>query len=122
MSIGFDGKPTYGDDDKYIKTKIKTYEDSIITNFYNKKGSKKKLSKNCLKLSKKIPEEKLSCKCLSVIMLDSVLYGYEKYHPQIFLEECKYEQKIKTTKYIDEDLKSVKIGDTDNDNGNDSEE
>ena len=41
LSIDFDSKPTYGDDDKYIKTKIKTYEDSITTNFYNKKGSKK---------------------------------------------------------------------------------
>ena len=41
MSIDFDSKPTYGDDNKYIQTKIKTYEDSIITNFYNKKGSKK---------------------------------------------------------------------------------
>ena len=42
MSIDFDSKPTYGnDDDKYIKTKIKTYEDSITTNFYNKKGSEK---------------------------------------------------------------------------------
>ena len=25
MSINFDSKPTYGDDDKYIKTKIKTF-------------------------------------------------------------------------------------------------
>ena len=41
MSIGFESKPTYGDDDKYIKTTKKTYEDSITTNFYNKKGSKK---------------------------------------------------------------------------------
>ena len=41
MSIDFDSKPTYGDDDKYIKTKIKTYEDSVTTKFYNKKGSKK---------------------------------------------------------------------------------
>ena len=40
-SIDFDSKPTYGDDDKYIKTKIKTYEDGITTNFYNKKGFKK---------------------------------------------------------------------------------
>ena len=38
MSIDFDSKPTYGNDDKYIKTKIKTYEDSITTNIYNKKG------------------------------------------------------------------------------------
>ena len=41
MSIDFDSKPTYGNDDKYIKTKIKTYEDSITTNSYNKKGLKK---------------------------------------------------------------------------------
>ena len=34
-------KTTYGDHDKYIKTKIKTYENSITTDFYNKKGSKK---------------------------------------------------------------------------------
>ena len=74
MSIDFDSKPTYGDDDKYIKTKIKTYEGSITTNFYNEKGSKK------------IPEEKISCKCLSIIILDSVLYVCAKYHPQIFLE------------------------------------
>ena len=38
MSIDFDSKSTY---DKYIKAKIKTYRDSITTNFYNKKGSKK---------------------------------------------------------------------------------
>ena len=41
MSINFNSKPTYDDDDKYIKTKIKTYEDSITTNFDNKKGPKK---------------------------------------------------------------------------------
>ena len=40
MSIDFDSKPTYGDDDKYIKTKIKTYENSITTNFHNKKRLK----------------------------------------------------------------------------------
>ena len=34
-------KTTYGDYDKYIKTTIKTYKDSIITNFYNKMGLRK---------------------------------------------------------------------------------
>ena len=80
MKIDFTTKNTYGDNDvKYIKTKIKTYKDSTTTNFCNRKGSKK------------IPEEKIPCKCLSVIILDSVLYVYKKYHPQIFLE-CKYKQ------------------------------
>ena len=35
MKINFESKPVYGEDVKYIKTKIKTYADSIITNFYN---------------------------------------------------------------------------------------
>ena len=42
MRIDFENKPTYGYDDKYIKTKIKTYADIIITNFHNKKCQKKK--------------------------------------------------------------------------------
>ena len=58
MGIDFNSKTTYGDDgDKYIKTKIKTYADIVITNFHNKK----------------IPKEKVPCKCLSIIMLDSVI-------------------------------------------------
>ena len=81
MDIVFNTKPTYGDDDKYIKTKA--YEDNVTTNFYNKKGSKK------------VPEDKKLHKCLSIIILDSVLYVYGKYHPQIFLEECNYVKKIK---------------------------
>ena len=42
MKINFNTETTYGDDnDKYIKTKIKTYKDSTITIFYNKNGPKK---------------------------------------------------------------------------------
>ena len=71
MSIDFNSKTTYGDeDDKYIK-KIKTYADMIIPNFHNKQ----------------IPKEKAPCKCLSIIMLDSVIESDEKYYPQTFLEE-----------------------------------
>ena len=42
MKIDFESKPVYGNDDKYIKTKIKTYEKSIITNFHNKITPKEK--------------------------------------------------------------------------------
>ena len=42
MRLNFEGKSFYGDDDKYIKTKINTYGDSIIINFHNKKIPKKK--------------------------------------------------------------------------------
>ena len=42
MSINFENETTYGDDDdKYIKTKIKTYKDSITTNFCKKYQKKK---------------------------------------------------------------------------------
>ena len=54
-----------------------------------------------------MPKEKVPCKCLSIIMLDSVIESYEKYYPQTFLEECKYVQKkIKFENYIDEKLDS----------------
>ena len=43
MRKKFDSKLFYGNDDnKYIKTKIKTFKDSIITNFHNKKVPKEK--------------------------------------------------------------------------------
>ena len=74
IKIEFEGKPTYGYDDKYIKTKIQKYADSIVTNFRNKK----------------MPKEKVPCKCLSIIMLDSVIESDEKYYPQTFLGERKY--------------------------------
>ena len=39
MGIDIDSKPVYGYDGKYIKTKIKMYEISVITNFHNKKNT-----------------------------------------------------------------------------------
>ena len=53
MNIKFDSEPVYGDNDKYIKTKINSYGDRINTNFQGKK----------------IPKENASYKCLSLIML-----------------------------------------------------
>ena len=35
MSIDFNRKNTYGDDDRHIKTKKKPYSGIIITNFHN---------------------------------------------------------------------------------------
>ena len=62
----------------------------MVTNFHNKK----------------IPKEKAPCKCLSIIMLDSVIKANKKYYPQTFLEECKYiQEKIKIENYIDDELK-----------------
>ena len=89
IRIDFESKPKYYYDDKYIKTK--TYANIIITNFHNKK----------------IPKEKAPCKCLSVIMRDSVIESDGKYYRQPFSEECKYvQEKIKFETYIDEELDS----------------
>ena len=44
--IDFESKPTYGYDDKYIKTKVRIYRKNIITNFHNKKYQKKKYHVN----------------------------------------------------------------------------
>ena len=89
MKIDFESKPVYGDDDKYIKTKIKIYAKNTITNLHNKT----------------IPKEKAPCKSSSIIMIDSVIKANKKYYPQILLEECKYiQEKIKTENYINEDL------------------
>ena len=50
-------------------------------------------------------EEKAPCKCLSIIMLDSVSKANKKYYPQTLLEESKYwKEKIKTENHIDEDV------------------
>ena len=50
------------------------YTGSLITNFHNKK----------------MPKEKAPCKCLSIIMIDSVIKANKKYYPQTYLEEYKY--------------------------------
>ena len=63
LSTKFDSEPVYGDNDKYIKTKIKLYGDKITTNFQGKK----------------IPKENASYKCLSLIMLDSAIRANKKY-------------------------------------------
>ena len=42
-----------------------------------------------------MPKEKAPCKCLSIIMIDSVIKANKKYYPQTFLEECKYNRKDK---------------------------
>ena len=95
MKIDFESKPGCGDDDKYIKTKIKIYAKNTITNFHNKK----------------MPKEKIPCKCLSIIMIDSVIKANKKYYPQILLEECKYiQEQTKTENYINEDLEKNESG------------
>ena len=91
MKINFESKRVYGDDDKYIKTKIKTYADSIITHFHNKKNAKRKSK-------------------MKMFINNNDRFSYKankKYYPQILLEECKYiQEKIKIENFINEDLEN----------------
>ena len=83
MRKKFDSKLFYGNDDnKYIKTKIKTFKDSIITNFHNKK----------------VPEQKIPCKCLSIIVLDFIIKTDNKYYPQTFQKNAYINNKNKNNK------------------------
>ena len=87
-----------------------TYGLTIITNFYDKNGYNK------------IPKEKVPHKCLSIIILDSVIYAYEKYYPQTFLEEYKcVKENIKSKNYIDMELKPESDNDSDSDSDNNSD-
>ena len=100
LKIDFESKPVYGDDGKYVKTKMKIYAGSMITNFHNKK----------------VPKEKAPCKCLSIIILDSVIKANKKYCPQALLEECKYvQEKIKIENFIDGDLEKIESDSDSND-------
>ena len=66
-----------------------------------------------------MPKEKAPCKCLSIIMIDSVIRVNKKYYPQTLLEECKdIQENIKIEKYINEDLKN---SESDSDSNNEIE-
>ena len=50
MNIEFDSESVYGDNDGYIKTKIRMYEYRVNTNFQGKKMPKENASYRCLSL------------------------------------------------------------------------
>ena len=102
MNIEFDSEPVYDDNDKYIKIKIKSYGDKVNTNDQGNKISK----------------ENASYKCLSLIMLDSVIRVNKKYCPQTLLEEYKYIiKKNKMENLISDDLD---LSSSDNESDNES--
>ena len=106
LNIEFDSEPVYGDGDKYMKTKIKIYGGRVNTNFQGKK----------------VPKENASYKCLSLIMLDSVIRVNQKYYPQPLFEECKYViRKNKMENLIKNDLSLSSSDESDNENDNDSD-
>ena len=69
-----------------------------------------------------MPKEKAPCKCLSIIMIDSVIKANKKYCPQTLLEECKcVQEKRKTENYINKDLENSE-SDSDSNNETESDE
>ena len=106
MYIEFGSEPIYGDNDKYIKARIKMYEDRVNTNFQGKK----------------LPKENASYKCLSLIMLDSIIRVNKKHYPQTVLEECKYViRKNKIENLINDDLDLSSSAEFDNESDNESD-
>ena len=76
LYIKFDIEPVYGDNDKYMKTKINIYGQKVNTNFQGKKVPKK-----CI---------------IKMFVINNVTFCYKasnKYYPQTLSEECKYERK-----------------------------
>ena len=65
-------KPVYKE--KYLKAKIKFYNEKINTNFHNNE----------------IPREGSQVICFSVILINSVFNTGKNYYPQVFFEECRY--------------------------------
>ena len=72
LNVKFCSQPIY--DDKYIKTKVKTFNNMI----------------NTLLSGDEIPKERIHYVCIAAICIDSVLRVDKKNYPQVYLEQCKY--------------------------------
>ena len=106
----FDADPVYGD--KHIKTKIKSYNNDIRTNFHGEGNSRK------------VPKENCSFKYLSLILLDSVIKMGKSYYPETLLEECKYKltkKKIEDLNTDDFDSSSESDGESDGESDDESD-
>ena len=73
----FDSDPVYNN--KYINTKIRSYNNDNITNFHDNDNKNNKL-----------PEKNKAYRCMSLISLDSIVKINKKYYPQTLLQECVY--------------------------------
>ena len=73
----FDSEPVYNNE--YINTKIRSYNNDIITNFHDNYNKNNKL-----------PEKNKAYRCMSLISLDSIIKINKKYYPQTLLQECVY--------------------------------
>ena len=86
-SIELNALPVY--DDRYIKTKIKTYSDKVYTNF---RGLN-------------VPKDDIGCESFTVTSIDSLLIYKNKYYLQVYLDNSAYNIANKQmTDYLDDNL------------------
>ena len=87
LDLKFHSQPIY--DDKYIKTKVKTFNNTINTLFSGNE----------------IPKERIRYVCIAAICIDSVLRADNKNYPQVYLEQCKYKiRKRELVSFIDDEV------------------
>ena len=87
LNSKFYSQPIY--DDKYIKTKVKTFSSMINTLFSGNE----------------IPKERNHYICIAATCIDSVLSVDKKKNPQVYVEECKYKiKKRKPVNFIDPEV------------------
>ena len=98
LNIKFHSEPVY--EYKYLKTKVREFNDEIKPNFLNNG----------------LPKENIYYSCIGCITIDSIMNFNEKNHPQVYLEECKYRiKKTQMSKFIKTKLKSDSDLDSDSD-------
>ena len=81
-NIKLNALPAYND--RYIKIKIRTYDNKIYTNF---RGLN-------------VPEDDIACESFTVISIDSLLVYDKKYYLQVYLDNCAYKVINKTNERL----------------------
>ena len=90
LSVEFDSKPGY--DEKYIKTRAKTFEDRVITKFVDNEIPKEN--------TKYFPAFCIAI-CIAATCIDSVIKLEKENYSQVNLEQCKFRiKKRKTLIYL----------------------
>ena len=97
----FDSNPVYNN--KYINTKIRSYNNDITTNFHDINNKNNKL-----------PEKNKPNKCLSLISLDSITKINKKHYPQTLLQECVYKLINRKVENIITNINLDSSGESDN--------
>ena len=77
LNVKFHSQSIY--DGKYMKTKVKRFNNTINTLFSGDE----------------IPRKRIYYACISAICIDSALRTDKKNDPQVYLEQCKYKMRKK---------------------------